>query len=184
MSKKTLDKVTLTVINETVSTAILEMKRQGMVKDNVKTPFQKTEQLLYNYQAFKRVVKDKTLEIENIRANGLPQKSKSITSYAGDEGLMVVKSEMELVDEKIAEIEASIAATKKFIGVLDDALDALRDDKYFEIIPLKYFEGKTYEEISEIMGVDISTVSRNKNRLINELKIKLFSDEVLFEIFA
>jgi len=40
------------------------------------------------------------------------------------------------------------------------------------------------EEIAEELEVDVSTITRNKNRLINTLKISLFSDEVIYELFS
>lgn len=184
MSKKTLDTATVTLINETVSTAIYELKRQGLLKDNTKTPFQKTEQLLYNYDSFKKVIEEKQQEIEQIKEHGLPQKSKSITAFVGGDGLRDIKSEMEAVSDRIAEIEKSIHVTQRFIDVVDNALNLIRDNAYYDIIPLKYFQGKTYEEIADHFDKDISTISRNRNKLINELKIKLFSDEVIHEIFA
>jgi len=49
---------------------------------------------------------------------------------------------------------------------------------------MKYFESKTREEIAEELEVDVSTITRNKNRLINTLKITLFSDEVIYELFS
>lgn len=49
------------------------------------------------------------------------------------------------------------------------ALEALRFDPYFRIIPLYFAEGYTHEEIAGIFGVDVSTVSRNKKRLCLEV---------------
>jgi DNA-directed RNA polymerase specialized sigma subunit len=46
-----------------------------------------------------------------------------------------------------------------------------------------YFENQTRDMIAEHLDVDASTISRNKTRLINELKILLFADEVLKDIF-
>ena len=43
---------------------------------------------------------------------------------------------------------------------------------------------KNHEEIAEILGKDVSWISKNKNRLISKLKIILFSDDVLKEIFG
>ena len=45
------------------------------------------------------------------------------------------------------------------------AIQGLRFDPYFRIIPLYYREGKRVEDIAEELGVDISTVVRNKKRL-------------------
>ena len=68
--------------------------------------------------------------------------------------------------------------------MIDKSLEKLHDDEYFKIINLKYFDNKKYEEIAELLEVDVSTVSRNKNRLINMLKIYLFSDDVINELFS
>jgi hypothetical protein len=53
---------------------------------------------------------------------------------------------------------------KKDAGVTY-ALEALRFDPYFRIIPLYFEEHRTHEDIAGIFGVDVSTVSRNKKRL-------------------
>ena len=71
-----------------------------------------------------------------------------------------------------------------FIKMIDIALNEIEDDPYFEIIRMKYFEGKTREEMAEHYGVDVRTISRNKNKLINLLQIKLFSDEYILQIFS
>lgn len=45
------------------------------------------------------------------------------------------------------------------------AIQGMRFDPYFRIIPLYFDEGKTIEQIAEELGVDTSTVMRNKKRL-------------------
>lgn len=49
------------------------------------------------------------------------------------------------------------------------AIQGLRFDPYFRIIPMYYGEGKKVEEIAEALGVDVSTVVRNKKRLCLEV---------------
>ena len=46
------------------------------------------------------------------------------------------------------------------------ALNQLSDDIYIDIIFLQYRDGKTLEWIAEYMGVDVSTIKRNKKRMI------------------
>ena len=43
------------------------------------------------------------------------------------------------------------------------------DDEYIDIIYLIYRDGKTQEWIAEYMGVDVSTIKRNKKRLITKI---------------
>ena len=45
------------------------------------------------------------------------------------------------------------------------ALQGVRFDPYFRIIGLYFKERKTIEQIAEELGVDVSTVVRNKKRL-------------------
>lgn len=178
----------LTVIDQTAKKVAeqtaAELKRQNLIIEGKQTPFQKTETLLYNYNHFKAAIKDKEDQIQEIRELGLKGRSKSITTFTGNSGLIEVKSEAEKAEEKIEMIEFSIMTTRRFIKVLEDAIETLRDDPYYELISMRYFEGRTRESIAEYFDCDVKTVNRNKNRLINLLQIRLFSDEVIQYIFA
>lgn len=172
-----------TTAQATSREVVSELKRQGLLKDNRQSPFQKTEILLYNYNNFKAAIDDKCEQIKTIRCEGIPQKSKSITSFSSSP-TYEIKSESDKAEEKIESIENSIQTTKNFIKVIDAAIDMLKDDPYFDVIKMKYFNGKTREEIAEYFEVDVSTISRNKNRIVNLLQIRLFSDEVIYQIFS
>ena len=178
----------LNLINYTVQKAVdnsvSELKRQNLIVEGKQSPFQKTETLLFNYQNFKDVIKDKEAEIAELRQYGMRKRSTSITSFSGNTGLIEVKSDAEKVEEKIEMVEFSIATTRNFIRIIDNAIDTLKDDPYYDLIRLRYFEGCSREEIAEHFDCDVKTVTRNKNRLINLLQIRLFSDEVIQQIFA
>lgn len=49
------------------------------------------------------------------------------------------------------------------------ALDTLKDDVYFDIIPLYYLSNQTIEHIASMYNVDTSTITRNKKRLCMEI---------------
>jgi RNA polymerase sigma factor (sigma-70 family) len=181
MSKQQLD--IQKIIKDTVSEMLFELKKQGLMKDTKHTPFQKTEQLLYNYMNFKQVIIDKQKHIDFIKENGIQKKSKSIVSYSGNHQVDT-RTDDEKANEQIEALENSILIIKRYIAVIDDALSKISNDKYYDLIRLRYFEGKTREEIAEYFDVDVATISRNKNRLINTLKIYLFSDEAIKEIFS
>lgn len=120
------------IIEDTVNATVLKLKMTGLMKDNRKSAYQKTEELLRNYETFK----------------------KSDQPY-----------------------------TKKLVKMIDDALESISDDIYYEIIPMTYFDNETRENIAEYFNTTITTISRNKKRLVNKLKVKLFSDDVIFELF-
>lgn len=171
------------VIEETVQTTVYEMKKHKLLKQKKQTPFEKTEALLYNYMNFKEAIKDKYLQIEVIKEEGIPKKSTSITKITGVT-TYDTRSEFERSQDMVSAIESSIRVTKRFINMIESALKTLEKDPYYEIIKLKYFDGETREEIADYYGVDVSTISRNKNRLINLLQIRLFSDEVIYDILS
>jgi len=56
-------------------------KRQGLTEDNKQTPFQKLNRFFNNYNKFKSAVEDKLEQVKVIQKEGLPKKSKSITSW-------------------------------------------------------------------------------------------------------
>lgn len=49
------------------------------------------------------------------------------------------------------------------------AIQGLRFDPYFRVIHMYFGENRTLESIAEELGVDVSTVVRNKKRLCLEL---------------
>lgn len=171
-------------VQKAVDTSVCELKRQNLVVEGKQSPFQKTETLLFNYNNFKAVIKDKEEEINELRQFGLRKKSASITSFSGNTGMIEVKSDAEKVEEKIEMIEFSISTTRSFIRIIDNAVASLKDDPYYELIEMRYFKGCSQEEIAEYFYCDVRTIRRNKNRLINLLQIRLFSDEVIRQIFA
>lgn len=166
----------------TVKLLISELKKNHMLKGKELSPFQKTETLLYNYKHYKAAVEEKMHQIDFIMKNGVGSKSKSITTYSSN-NVMSSKLEIEKREEQAEAIMHSVDNTQKYIKIIDGALDSIRSDQYYRIIEMKYFEELSNEEIAAELGKDKSTISRNKNRLINILKIRLFADEVLEQLF-
>lgn len=56
---------------------------------------------------------------------------------------------------------------------LAEALEHLKKDRYRHILWMYYRDGYTIEEIAEQLGVEVSTVTRNKKRLCLELYGKI-----------
>lgn len=171
-------------VKKTTAETVAELKRQNLIVEGKQTPFQKTETLLFNYNHFKAAIKDKEEQIREIRKTGLAKKSACFSTYSANDGYIEVKSDCEKAEEKIERIEDSIKVTRNFIRIIDEALEGLIDDPYYKLIDLRYFEGQSRDEIANYFGCDVKTITRNKNRLINLLQIKLFSDEVILQIFA
>ena len=79
----------------------------------------------------------------------------------------------------IAERKASMERTKQEIRRIERALETIQDDEYYDIIPLKYWDGLSPVEIAEALHCDERTFYRHKNRLVNKLKVVLFGADAL-----
>lgn len=174
------------VAEQTAKQTVVELRKRNMMKNDKQTPYQKTETLLYNYNSFLAAIEDKKEQINEIREVGLKRHSNSVIPNPGS-GTIVreIKTEQQKEDEKIAEIEASISVTKRFIEIIDEQLEQLKKNEvYYEVIRMKYFQGKTYDEIAEYFHCDVRTIHRQKKNLINKLQIRLFSDDVINHIYS
>ena len=121
------------IIEDTVNATVLKLKMAGLMKDDRKTAYQKTEELLRNYQTFKQVE-----------------------------------------DQPY---------TQKIVKLIEEALLEIKDDPYYKVITMIYFDQMTREQVADHFYTTVTTISRNKTRLVNKLKIRLFSDDVIYELF-
>ena len=74
-------------------------------------------------------------------------------------------------------------AAMKLVAQIDMALQSIREDPYYRIIPLHYFNGLSMEKIAELMDSHIRTIRRNKRRLLRHLAAILCAEDVIFEIY-
>lgn len=65
---------------------------------------------------------------------------------------------------------------------IDHALEKIKDDDYFGVIPSRYFDGMTITEISEIYDCKYQNISKKRNKLVKILASELFPEDVLKEI--
>ena len=149
-----------------------------------KTAYQKTEQLLYNYRGFQRIVDERMKEIEELRKYGVPQKSvmsggERVQSGNLPQGIVLAE---ESVEAAVRNVERSVEQTIKAIDLIDKCMGSLKNDPYYNILSMRYFEGRTQEDIALVMGVSQVTISKNNSRLVRELSMRLFPDKVINEI--
>lgn len=136
--------------------------------------FKDTETLLYSYPSLKiKIAQDEEdLSNEQIPIQG---KSKDIVRYSSNVTTFKPLDNEEIIHNRIASLER----TKREVKRIEAALETVKDDKYYQIIPLKYWEQLDPGEIAEKLRCDERTYRRNKNRLINKLKIVLFGADAL-----
>lgn len=141
--------------------------------------YKKVEILLYNYENLKEAIKQKEEDIENLEKYGLKEKSCSVVVYSSAGGNPEADRYLELKNKYIVE-KLEIERDLKRI---DNALDKIRKDSYFDIIQLKYLNTeedrvKTDNELVEMLDKERITIIRNRKRLINKLTTILFPQNV------
>lgn len=185
-----MDKQEKLELAELIAGAVVKaLESKGMIgtaqpkPKSEKTAYQKTEQLLFNYVGFKRIIAERQQEIIDLRTHGVPQKSGSIVQWGGSSGTVhrTVLPE-ESVEAAVRTVEASVHGTVQAVALIDKCMAALKSDPYYEILEMRYFEGRTLEDIGVYFGCDHTTISRNKSRLVRELSMRLFPDEVANEM--
>lgn len=186
-----LTKDVIKEIAESVAASVVKaLKKENLVgktessasKKTEKTAYQKTEQLLYNYRGFQKIVEERRQEIADIKKYGVPKKSGAVVQYGGGSGTVqgIVLPE-ESVESAVRRIEATVQDTVRVIALIDKCMAAIKFDPYFKVLEMRYFDGRTLEDIGVFFGCDHTTISRNKNRLVRELSMRLFPDDVINE---
>lgn len=168
--EKTIDSKSIDIADKVIE------KLNNSNKIKIEMPYYKrVELLLYNYENLKEAVKQKEEAIEELDKYGLPERSKSIVMYSSAGGNTQADRYAELKEKyKIEKME-----TERDLKRIDNALDKIRDDKYFDIIQYKYLNDDkdkitTDEELAQKFKKERITIIRNRKRLINKLVTILF----------
>jgi DNA-directed RNA polymerase specialized sigma24 family protein len=136
--------------------------------------FRETERLLYSLPALKLSLAEYDEDIESNSLITSRQKSKDIVRYSPTAGGQAPDA-----DETQKSKLASVERTRKQVQRIERALETVKEDTYYEIIPLKYWDGISGEEIAERLNCDISTMHRNKNRIVRKIMVVLFGADAL-----
>lgn len=172
-----IQKIIKKSINEAVKKSVEAIKAANEeIEAGQKNYFRETERLLYSLPALKLKVAQDEEDLETGQMI-LKQRSKDIVCYSASG-----RGANDYIDPDEAYIQrrvASMERTKREIQRIERALETIQDDEYYDIIPLKYWDGLTPVEIAERLHCDERTFYRHKNRLINKLKVVLFGADAL-----
>lgn len=72
--------------------------------------------------------------------------------------------------------EEVLFAMRREVMTLENALKFTEDDPYGALLPMKYLDGMTDEEMAEKLHCQVSTVWRNRVRLMMMLTIYLYGN--------
>ena len=169
--------------NEIVKKVLEELKNKKLLK-NPKSSYKSTEKILYSLNVLPEAIKlideevkkleeeAKGITIPKAKSNSLILNERNNTYVYGDETL----------ETRISELKQISVKAKSQIRIVKSALKKIENDKYYDIIPMYYFEEKTIEEIAEECEWAVGTVSKHKKRLMNDLKVYVFPDTFIEEL--
>jgi RNA polymerase sigma factor (sigma-70 family) len=185
IQKEELVELISTVVKETITQlglgkAVESANPKTDIKE--KSAYQKTEQLLYNYRGFQRIVQERMEEIEEIKKYGVPKKGGAIKQYGGGGSIGGLVLPEESVETAVRRIEGSVQDTVRVIALIDKCMEQQRSDPYYKILEMRYFEGRTQEDIALEFNCSQVNISKNKSRLIRELSMRLFPNQVVGEL--
>ena len=173
MNEKDIDRIADKIIERMKTDKEIKTEKQL-------TPFQKTEKLLSELSLLKGAVDSKNMLIEDLKKEGISiQKRETGVNVQSSK---IYLSELEKVENRIEKLQEEITRIENVVNMVERALDTIRNDKYYNIIEMKYFENLTFENIAEKLNVSVRTAKRHKNFMIRQLQIIIFSDDVLKSI--
>ena len=140
------------------------------------TPFQKTEKLLSEFSLLKGAIDSKNMLIEDLKKEGISiQKRETGVNVQSSK---VYLSELEKVENRIEKLQEEIVRIENVVNMVERALETIKNNK----IVMKYFEELTIEYIAEKLNISERTAKRYKNKMIRQLQLIIFSDDVLKNI--
>lgn len=174
-----INKIINKTAEETAKGIVEELRNKNMIRKEM-SYYKRVEILLYSYNALKDAVKQKDEDIKNIELYGLPKKSGSVVVYTTSGGGV---SEEERYQQLIEKYKKEKEETKRDINRIDRAISKIKNDKYYNIIHIKFFEECEQEKVTDEyiackIDKDRSTVTRNRKRLMNKLITILFPESV------
>ena len=173
MNEKDIDRIADKIIEKMKTDREIKTEKQL-------TPFQKTEKLLSELSLLKGAIDSKNMLIEDLKKEGISiQKRETGVNVQSSK---VYLSELEKVENRIEKLQEEITRIENVVNMIERALDTIMNDKYYNIIEMKYFEDLTFENIAEKLNISVRTAKRHKNFMIRQLQIIIFSDDVLKSI--
>lgn len=173
MNEKDIDKIADKIIER--------MKNEKEIKTEKQlTPFQKTEKLLSELSLLKGAIDSKNMLIEDLKKEGISIQKKE--TGVNVQSSKVYLSELEKVENRIEKLQEEIVRIENVVNMVERALGTIRNNKYYDIIEMKYFDDLTFEHISEKLDISVITAKRYKNKMIRQLQLVIFSDDVIKNI--
>lgn len=172
--------------NEIVKRVLQELKDKKLLDNHrtSKSAYLSTEKMLYSLTVLPEAMKlleDEIKQLEQERTTIVKAPAKSSNLILNDKSSTYVYGD-EILETRISELKQTLAKSKSRIRIVEKALNKIQNEKYYPIIVKYYFENKTIPTIAEELDCSIGTISENKKKLMNKLKVYIFPDTFMEEL--
>lgn len=137
---------------------------------DVKYYRKKVEKYLYMYPHLKQNIISREIDIINLNKENF-ETYPAVHKINTNGLVLTIEDKRKAITRKI---QKDIDNDKLLIKRIEKALQTIKDDKYYKIISLFYFDNMKIDDISACLYCDNATVYRNKKRLIDKLIVILF----------
>lgn len=168
------------LIKKTIENVFDILRKNGFEIKEKKSTFQRTEQLLYLVPQLKEAVKHNKQKIKDLENFGIDKKSNAV--HVVPTVAPLKQDETEMIDKEVLKLNQRNHIINTQIKWVNSVIHTISNDKYYDLIKLKYYDNKTREEIAEYFECDVKTISRNRNRIINHIKGMLFPNDSVDEL--
>lgn len=163
------------LIHDTVVATLAAYGKRSKPQDCYKA----TESRLYAYSTLRANIEQYQLDIRDLKAERVTEKSKDITCWGGSSSRL---SPEEKQQARIMAVEVNLARDQAEVDKMDKALARLeRSEGNARVNFLKqvYFEGCSLDDIAELEGCSLSTIQRRRSSLVRVLALILYGAEAL-----
>lgn len=143
---------------------------QDKNKHNIKYYRKQMSKYLLTYNQIKEGIQFKEEDIKNLEKEYF-EVCPAVHKINKSSSQWTIEDKRKYMADKI---KAGIVIDKLHIKQIERCLLLISKDKYYDIIPLFYFENNTIEAIAEKLFCDVKTIYRNKKRLLDKMIVCYF----------
>lgn len=169
--------------NDIINVVLDELIKRGLIKKNVNT-YESTKDLLRNFNRIEKSIKhiDKQIKDLNSKANTLGN-PKIPTAMQFEKEFDNSLTSIDQIEQRINTLKQTQVKIKVFIEFVKHIIESELSQKEQELLKSFYFDKKDVNELCVDYSCEQSTIYRNLNKSINSIKIEIFAEKYIEELY-
>ena len=137
--------------------------------DEERARYKQTEKRLYRYKSLCRRICDHKHDIEELNDMNFDKLRRSSKSFVSMMRSGMRLDPTDVFDAQIGLLKSYVAVDEYEVRQIKRALRYVRDDPYYMTVEYKYFNNMSDEEASRAMKCSLSTIRRNRTKLVKRI---------------